>query len=113
MGPGETFVGIVAIIAVCWMIASMAKHASKWLGGAYSQAESDSLSARELDRLVRAAVREETQALHAEIRRLERAAGHVRRIEVPEYSHGDLYRGGLLAEAEPPAAARGERSLTA
>ncbi len=98
MDDGVIFLGFVAMIVGAIVLTSLVKHITKWLGGAYSRpAPSDpSMTAGELDRLVRGAVREETRALHAQIERLEERVDKTRRIEPPE----DPHRYGLLADTE-------------
>lgn len=99
--PEEVMVVIiVSVIAGAIAITSIAKHLIKWMAGAYEKGGSSgtSLKTSELEELIRAAVREETQPLHEEIERLGRRLEEKipRRVEPPE----DEHRFGLLADTE-------------
>lgn len=80
IGPGETFVAVIAIIAGCWMVASLGKHLIKWLSGEYGKetGADNSLTVRELNGLIQETIEEATAPLHARIERLEA------RLEAPE-----------------------------
>lgn len=103
MPEEEMLVAVVAIIATSVVILKIVGMIAGWLGGSSKRGDDDSLTAGELERLVRAAVRsetrdlqEETRELHRELRRLQRRVGQTRRLEPPE----DPHRYGLLADTE-------------
>lgn len=101
MSIGAALVIITAIVVGCWALVQLVKYGAKALGGGSEETAPSSLRQREVEDMVRRAVREETQPLHEKIERLERTVDEKvepKRIAPPEDPH-DF---GLLAEAEAP-----------